>query len=336
MKKFISIVMVIALVSALFAVTTSAESEAPTDYIAYFSFDDTESGLSGGGAVATAYTLDDEGNEVETTAVINTEVASQDDDDYAGTAGCLELLADSEDYDTYWLKVTKEDGTPLLTGVETLSISFWANTDASTDASWAFFAVPEDETTGEPLVQSYQYEEYLGVLLNAGITVERYNNDGARVSNISSGMVYGDEWQHIVVVVDESKLVLYQDGEWWTEVDLSDIENDLTLSTILGEASTLFIGTSTWTSVGTETFHGYLDEFYIYDYALSEDQVAALYAANAVEAEETEPETTAADETDEATETEEQTSADASESTEAEATDANTTDANTEDTSAGS
>ncbi|MCD8003714.1 MAG: LamG domain-containing protein [Clostridia bacterium] len=334
MKKIVAVVMAIALVSTLFAVMTSAdEGVIPSDYIAYFSFDDTDTGLSGGGAVATAYTYDDDGNKVETTAVINSDVASQDDDDFPGSTGCLELLNDSSDYSVYWLEVTKEDGTSLLTDVETLTVSFWVNSDGAT-TSWAFFAVPDDGE-GEPLVQSYLSEKYLGVLLNTAITVERYYLDSAssRTTSIGNGLTYGDDWQMVTIVYDETGMTLYQDGAYWAEADLSDLEG-IDLPTILGEASHLLIGTSTWDGVGTESFWGYLDEYYIWDYAFSDDDVAALYAAYYTE--------------DETEDTEADTTADAGTETEdAESTAADTEDAVTtvgdftaaeteEDTSSGS
>ncbi|MCD8055135.1 MAG: LamG domain-containing protein [Clostridiales bacterium] len=318
MKKIVAVVMAIALVSTLFAVMTSAdEGVIPSDYIAYFSFDDTDTGLSGGGAVATAYTYDDDGNKVETTAVINSDVASQDDDDFPGSTGCLELLDDSSDYSVYWLEVTKEDGTSLLTDVETLTVSFWVNTDGASTC-WAFFAVPSDDD-GEPLVQTYLSEKYLGVLLNGSISVERYYLDSAssRTTSITSGLTYGDDWQMVTIVYDETGMTLYQDGAYWAEADLSDVDG-IDLPTILGEASHLLIGTATWTSVGTENFWGYLDEYYIWDYAFSEDDVAALYAAYYTE-DETEDTTEADTTADDGTETED------AESTAADTEDAATT-----------
>ncbi len=288
MKKFITLVMTIAIISAL-AITTSA-AEMPTDYIAYFTFDDAEAGLAGGGAVATPNNVAADGT---------AEVVIDTDNAFKGGALSLDNTSEAP----YWLEVAKEDGSSLLTGYNELTISFWSNYTGTANG-WSFFAVPVID--GAPYTQVYLSEKYIGALENTtSLTVERYLCDGARTTSLS-GMGYEGEWQMYTVTFTDTSFTLYQDGEVWTYYDTCAE----TLADILGEESNFYIGTATWGGLGNELYGGYIDEFVVYPYAMNDEQVANLYAAQSgeeapieTEAPETEAPETEAPET-EAPETE--------------------------------
>ena len=78
------------------------------------------------------------------------------------------------------------------------------------------------------------------------------------------------EWTHLAAVYDGSKMIVYYNGEVAGEQDAS------------GEMATsngpLFIGTKHSEAPAGDEFNGILDDVRIYNYALSEADIAALYA----------------------------------------------------------
>lgn len=242
MKKVLALIMVAAMI-ACFAVVTSAA--APSDYIAYFSFDDAESGLAGGQAKAE---LIGEGAKFENGAI---------------------TLDDNATY----LKVTKNDGTPLLTGVETLTVAFKAYVEGA--PCWPFYVIPDTLPSGTEF-QTWPQEIYIGCLLNTNANFERYNNveQNARPA-AGSAPIAQSEWVHVAGVYDTDKTLIYVNGELVSETPNTE-GYDQSLPAILGQNSTFYIGYATWGS--GEYFNGSLDEYIVYDYALTADQVAALAA----------------------------------------------------------
>jgi hypothetical protein len=286
MKKVLALVMAVATIFAL-AITTTA-ADIPSDYIAYFSFDDVENGLKGGGAV------------------VNSSTGNNDDivlDSEAHSGKALYMTGG-----TYFLDVTKEDGTPLLKDQNELTISFWSNTDG-VGPNWTFYIAPNSDP------QTYLSEKYLGCLENTSITIERYYLDSAasRTPSLSTSIEV-NTWKMITATFTETGFTLYVDGEWEADYMLSGE----TLPEIFGENSIFQIGKANWGDAG-EFFEGYIDEFYVYDYAMTEEQVLALYAAQGGEVEDTTAEDTEAEDTTADTTKNEDTSSDAA-----------TTDAETE------
>ncbi|NLM56197.1 MAG: LamG domain-containing protein [Clostridiales bacterium] len=290
MKKVLALVMAVATFFAL-AITTTA-AEIPSDYIAYFSFDDVDNGLKGGIAVANSST----GNNAD--VVLDSEA-------HSGKA--LYMTGG-----TYFLNVTKEDGTPLLTDQTELTISFWSNTNG-VGPNWTFYIAPNSDP------QTYLSEKYLGCLENTSITIERYYLDGAasRTPSLSTP-IDGNTWKMVTVTFTETSFTLYVDGEWCADYQLSTES----LPQIFGENGVFQIGKANWTDAG-EFFEGYIDEFYVYDYAMTDEQVLALYAAQGGEVEDTTAEDTTAEDTDA-----EDTTADTTKNEDT-SSDATTTDADT-------
>lgn len=242
MKKVLALIMVAAMI-ACFAVVTSAA--APSDYIAYFSFDDAESGLAGGQAKA---------------ELIGSGAQFAD--------GAITL----KDGATY-LKVTKKDGTPLLTGVQTLTIAFKAYVEGA--PTWPFYVIPDTLPSGTEF-QTWPKEIYIGCLLNNNVTIERYNNvEQAARPAAGSAPITQNEWINVAAVFDTDKTLIYVNGELVAETPNTE-GYDLSLPSILGNNSTFYIGYATWQS--GEYYVGSLDEFVVYDYALTAEQIAALAA----------------------------------------------------------
>ncbi len=304
MKKILALVMVVAMMAAL-AVTTSAAEVPEEGLIAHFTFDDLDAGLKGAGAVATPVTI---------VADAEPEIVVTTDDAHEG--GAVDLGASGQNF----LNVTKEDGTPLLSGLEGFTVSYWSKNNAGT--GWNFFAVPGDiADLGAMGAQTYLSERYIGILEGASdVAVERYNCTGART--YTTGAVthdYADAWKLITVSVGPDSVELYINGEWWggMESGLLDMYPNHELASILGDDSKLFIGFANWESGEYST--SLVDDYVIYDHAMTEAEVVDLATAMGVEGLSAPAETEApsTEPTTEAPETEPTTEAPAGDGTEA-------------------
>ena len=238
-------------------VTDTEENEKKC--IASFSFDNSDQGLQGSGAKA---------------AVIDSaKSVILSNNGYHGRALYLDGTGNSA------LKVTKEDGSSLLTGVEELTVSYYSRpTDKRTN--WGFYAAANENSS------KYTYERYLGVYETQGnkVCAERFNNTGNRPDPAkASADMQAEGWHHIVVVFSDEealagqteneqaesknyKISIYIDGEKKAEAD-----NPYALTDVLGDNSILQIGKANW-STG-EYYKGYIDEYSIYNYAMTEDEI---------------------------------------------------------------
>ena len=125
-------------------------------------------------------------------------------------------------------------------------------------------------------IQTWPKEIYIGCLLKNNVTVERYNNvEQAARPAAGSAPIPQNEWIDVAAVYDTDKTLIYVNGELVAETPNTE-GYDLSLPSILGNNSTFYIGYATWES--GEYFNGSLDEYIVYDYALTADQVAALAA----------------------------------------------------------
>ncbi|RAV05168.1 hypothetical protein DQG13_04100 [Paenibacillus sp. YN15] len=213
------------------------------DYlIADFNFNDGASGLVGGGAKAA----------VQGTASYA--------DSFEGNGKAANIGS------AFWLNVTKEDGTtPLLAGLEELTISYDSKTGGG--SGWAFFAAPN--TTA----QTVNKEHYLGILDKTNsLTVERYNNNGARPANPAA--TSGTEWKHVDVVVKAAATEPYIDGVLQSTAASSYAITDI----LTASGGILQIGKGNW---GTgEYYAGLIDNFQIFNKALSQDDLTEYRVTN--------------------------------------------------------
>ncbi len=163
-----------------------------------------------------------------------------------------------------FLTVTAADGNALFEDKEEITISYDAKSEKS-EKSWTFFAAPDANK------QSYKNEKYFGVGHTvSNISVERYNNSGARPGNNLSGTVTTD-WNHVDILISETGTKLYVNGTMAAESD-----SDYKLSDILGTTGGILqIGKGNWDD--GEYFKGLIDNYRIYDGILSESEIAAQY-----------------------------------------------------------
>lgn len=160
---------------------------------------------------------------------------------------------------TNYLNVTNSDGSSLLTGKEELTISFEAKPDR-TATNWGFYAAPDTNK------QTYNKEVYVGAMINNGTTkIERYKNNGSRATSVSAAT--GTGWTRVDVVLDEDSTTIYVNGE-----KEATVASSYKLSDILGESSILQIGKANWGN--GEYYKGWMDNFKIYDGALTDEEIA--------------------------------------------------------------
>ncbi|MBO5302999.1 MAG: family 43 glycosylhydrolase [Lachnospiraceae bacterium] len=241
--------------TAEFAKLTDAEKAVyDSKLLAYFSFDDETSGFSGKGAVGSA----------EGTAELATDGAS-------GSA----LSLDGAGY----VDVTAEDGSSLLAGKDEITISYYSKVEG-TGTNWSVYAAPDE---GQP---EYEYETYFGVLDRANeVVVQRYMNDGKRAPSVN-GKWNDTSWKHVVISVEQDKTTLYINGQ-----NKGSVTSEYTLSDILGNDGILYLGKAMWT--GGEYMTGLMDEFKIYDGALTAEDISAIAIEEIIPEEEDKQETPA-------------------------------------------
>ena len=149
---------------------------AMADYLAEFTFNDDETGLIGGQAVARG--------------------------DYTIRNGALYLDGNGK-----CLKVTKGDGKSLLRGRDELTISFAACPESG-NSNWMFYAAPNENA------QELNQETYLGIMEFEGtLTSERYKNSGARPESASVAGVNTSGWMYVTLVCTGDKSTIYINGE---------------------------------------------------------------------------------------------------------------------------
>lgn len=253
LKKAASLVMSAAMVVTLipaqsvFADESTASTTLP-DKLVYLSFD---TAISSDGDVATAALAGG------TNATISSADKKVGD-------GALNLSNSS------YLTVKDADGNNPITGKDEITISYYSKVGAD-NAGWVYHISKDTSNT-------YQSEHYIGITDKAtGIGSERWNNNGSRKPSIQ--YTYSPKgWKLVTVVMEDSATTLYVDG-----IKIQRLEDEARLTDILGSSSTFQIGKANWKN--GEYFAGLIDDFTVYDGALTSDQVASVYLANASDAE---------------------------------------------------
>ncbi|KAB7790354.1 family 43 glycosylhydrolase [Bifidobacterium leontopitheci] len=229
-----------------------------SDVLANFTFDDLKDGATGYvDAASSAATAEIEGS-----------AATATNDENKTTAAKIG--------NGFWLNVTKADGTPLLAGVNDLTVSFDAKPDSG-NPGWAFYAAPN---TNAP--QYNKSEHYLGVMAKPGsVSVERYNTEGNRdTRGNASGTAPASGWYNVTVTVSDEFTRVYVDGVLAQES--KDVKG-LDLPSILGESGGILqVGKANWGS--GEYFTGMLDNMKIYNRVLSDEEIAKANNAAAITA----------------------------------------------------
>ncbi len=271
----LSLAMVLTLLPAQFAYATEGEGSGGAEdklpeTLMYFSFDDD---ITDGGKVKA---------EIVTTDNAHVAECSKDVHKVGGGALRLNSVTDNTTISTTdnkngaYLKVPKGAlANPDGTGKTDLTISYWSKTPVMKNGKdvwgqgWVYFASEKDAPGGDL--------KYIGVFdYTNALTVECFNggraDTGKGANIISTDEKWGDkkftpttEWKHVMVVMKGNALKLYINGEKRAEETISaGIPN-------LAE-STFYIGRATY----DESYNGYIDEFTVYDGALTDAQAETI------------------------------------------------------------
>lgn len=207
--------------------------------IADFTFDDDETGFSGAGA----------------TAEKNGDISITDRDGANGKALVLNGAG-------AWLNVVGENNASLLTGLEEFTVSYDSYSEGDGGA-WSFFAAPNANS----LVYGNEY--YIGLLDRTNVLrAEHYYVGRTEPASGSIEVNAPAGWKHVDLVQREGSIELYID-----KVKVASKDVTSTVSDILGDNSIVQIGKGNW-GYG-EYFKGMLDNYKIYNYALTAEEVAS-------------------------------------------------------------
>ncbi len=161
-----------------------------------------------------------------------------------------------------YLNVVKEDGDSLLTGLEEMTISYYSKS-AGEGSNWTFYAAPNTNRQGNS-------PTYIGIIDKIdGLTAERHHGGQKN----TAGIVTDGEWKHIAVVYTKNEILVYEDGNL-----KNTVENSEKLTDILGGQSIFQIGKANWKN--GEYYQGLLDDYAVYNYALTETEIKALSKTN--------------------------------------------------------
>lgn len=229
-----------------FTITVKARVNLDELVLAEFSFDDLDDGLQGRNAVAT---------------FSGSNISISDDAKFGNSLS----LGDK----TY-LDVKNTDGTALLKGKEEITISYYSKSEfgQTSKGSWTFFAARDGSK-----VSGNQDRHYVALLdAKNAVKAERFVGESGHYIE-TTGLA--NVWRKVDLVVTAGKTELYIDGVKKAESALGT----QTLSDILGEdGGVLYIGKATWG--GGEYYNGLIDEYKIYDKALTATEVKRAYAAD--------------------------------------------------------
>jgi|GEM_PF-2875538 len=220
--------------------TVTVKADFTGELVASFNFDDPVTGLASEGALAT---VQGTASYVDSYSSANGKAASMSKD--------------------FWLDVKADDGTPLLQGLDTITISYDGKAiNEGGNTGWVFYAAPHMNDQTEP-------PTYLGIWDRVdSFTIERfYNYRFPATTGVAS-----DEWKHVDVVVTETETSLYING-----VLQQTVESTAKLSDILtASGGYLQIGKANWPNGGNYEFYtGLLDNFKIYNVAKTAEEIAA-------------------------------------------------------------
>lgn len=165
-----------------------------------------------------------------------------------------------------FLTVQDVDGRSLLADYEEVTVSYWSKVDGTkSSTNWGFIVNRADAKVSA--------RKYIGTIERGSSVVLERCKDGTGTSCISQATTKNDipnnEWKLVTAVFTENETKLYINKECVTT------QTDKKLSDVFGGDSIFQIGKADWAD--GEFFNGYLDEFKVYNYARSEEEIAGYY-----------------------------------------------------------
>ena len=181
----------------------------------------------------------------------------------------MTISAQAWTFDGTESEVNIPDLSDLLTTLTSSSYSGWVSIDEDATGNWMrlfdfgtgtenyMFVSPRTGTAGE---------------VRAAIKTQAMNDDETGEAGVTSAAPLVDGWHHLAMVIEEGDpnglLTLYVDGWSAGTVETPGMPADL------GETTQNWLGESQWD--GDDLYDGQMDEFRIYNRALSEGEVRYL------------------------------------------------------------
>ncbi len=168
-----------------------------------------------------------------------------------------------------YIELFSDGGGALLSDGNTFSVSYRSKTYISPSVNWMFYASP-----GEG-VQTYLDETYLALLdTGSSVTAERFlhGRESGALANVSPG-----EWKHITMVADTNETRLYMNGAL-----VSTEKSSFDVGDILSLFPCTYIGRANW--VNGESANALVDDYKVFNYALSEAEIMAMYRGGEITA----------------------------------------------------
>lgn len=173
--------------------------------------------------------------------------------------GVLVFNSSSERAD--WLDVKKEDASQLLAGVEEFTVSYDSNSEGTFGNNWTFYADNMGAASSE--------RGYFAIVDQATLLdIER----GSQFFENTALTRYESGWKHVDVVFARDKTEVYIDGNL-----AGSRASQFSLEEALQNNGFIWIGHSDW---GAEYWKGQLDNYKIYDYALTAEEIASTPVSN--------------------------------------------------------
>lgn len=161
--------------------------------------------------------------------------------------------------------VVKLDAT--LTGNQQ-TISFWMNTTAYNNFSSAMFALDTDTTNYVNVIPHGWDDDSLSPQYAEGVSGTINNTAGAE------GSVNVGEWHMVTFVVDGTSLTIYKDGQAVRAFQNSEFVDTASVTDgFWNTFDSIYLGGNLWDN----TYNGAIDDVYLYNKALTAEEVAALY-----------------------------------------------------------
>ncbi len=173
-------------------------------------------------------------------------------------------------------QILDDDGDLYLNGLGAITVSTWIKSDVTdTDRGWLNGISP---VNGDPLQFRYDRAGFFG---GTDETIQiQLDTSAGRVEYETAGNVQTTDWQHLVFIWESGELPkVYLDGvldaaSW---IGLDRVENAAATGTTSGMDRLLVGRSAKDTSSGWD---GRIDEVRIYNRALSENEVSALYSGS--------------------------------------------------------
>lgn len=177
-----------------------------------------------------------------------------------------------------FLAITNKDNEKSpLAGKTALTISYWSKNAGGT--GWAYFIKQDSAKTDYNNNQRYT----AGIDTGGDVKTERFwgaaAGGRANGTTTAAGKFNTASWKQVTVVLDTDSTTIYVNGEQkGTQAGQNKTGSEAgahQLSDYLADTSLFWIGKADWES--GQFFTGYIDDFIVYDKALTAEQVKAAY-----------------------------------------------------------